>query len=271
VPPVERGARAHYEDPTYYGWTYRQRTADAAYYVAAAKVRGGPVLEYGVGNGRIALEVARAGIEVVGVDCSAPMLADFRTRLKGAPAEVRRRVELRLGDMRSLRLRRRFPLIICPFNALLHLYSREDVDAFLTRVSTHLLPGGHFVFDVLMPRPQDLHVDPKRSHSLPSFVHPTTGVATQYSERFEYDPLRQVMTMWMEFRPRGGESTKYPLTHRYFFPRELEALLHHAGFVNATWRADFSPRAPGPDTDVLVVTCQKPLEPAKRRKSSKSR
>ena len=44
--------------------------ADVIYYVNLALASGGPVLEYGVGNGRIAMPLARAGIDVVGVDQS---------------------------------------------------------------------------------------------------------------------------------------------------------------------------------------------------------
>jgi 2-polyprenyl-3-methyl-5-hydroxy-6-metoxy-1,4-benzoquinol methylase len=69
---LEAGSLAHYEDPAYYAATYGRRIEDIAYYVALAQRLGGPVLEYGAGNGRIALPLARHGIEVVGVDHSAP-------------------------------------------------------------------------------------------------------------------------------------------------------------------------------------------------------
>src|SRR3954466_13975543 len=135
---LEAGSAAHYEDPAYYTKTYRGRVEDVRYYVDLAALRGGPVLEYGCGNGRIAVPIARAGVEVVGVDLSPEMLADLRARLRDEPTAVRRRIEVRRGDMRRARLGRRFPLIICPFNAFLHLYTRRDVEAFLARVRAHL-------------------------------------------------------------------------------------------------------------------------------------
>src|SRR4029077_7603682 len=49
------GSAAHYEDPAYYTQTYRARFADVRYYVDLAAARGGPVLEYGCGNGRITI------------------------------------------------------------------------------------------------------------------------------------------------------------------------------------------------------------------------
>ena len=49
------GTAAHYEDPAYYTKTYRRRLEDVRFYVDLAAERGGPVLEYGCGNGRVGL------------------------------------------------------------------------------------------------------------------------------------------------------------------------------------------------------------------------
>jgi len=97
---LEAGTRAHFEDADYYTQTYADRTDDVAFYVEAGVRAGGPVLEYGVGNGRIAIPLARRGVEVVGVDLSPPMLRDLRARLAREPAgrdRVDRRGELGLG------------------------------------------------------------------------------------------------------------------------------------------------------------------------------
>ena len=85
------GAKGHYEDPAYYAKTYKDRRHDIDYYVRLARQSKGPVLEYGVGNGRIGLHVARAGVELFGVDLSRPMLDDFEARLKLEPKQVRSR------------------------------------------------------------------------------------------------------------------------------------------------------------------------------------
>src|SRR6185436_10797464 len=111
-------------------------------------------------------------VEIAGVDLSAPMIADLRARLRAEPAEVRARVRLRRGDMRSVRLARRFPLVICPFNAFLHLYSRRDVERFLWRAREHLTPRGELVLDISMPDPAELARDPARAYASPRFKYP---------------------------------------------------------------------------------------------------
>src|SRR5580700_11013187 len=170
---LEAGSSAHYEDPDYYTQTYRRRLDDVRHYVRLAAESGGPVLEYGCGNGRIVLPTARAGVEITGVALSEAMLADLRVRLRGEEPEARRRVRVRRGDMRSVRLRRRFRLVTCPFNAFLHLYGRQDVERFLARAREHLAPGGELCFDVSIPEPAELTRDPARAYFAPRFRHPS--------------------------------------------------------------------------------------------------
>jgi SAM-dependent methyltransferase len=247
---LEVGSRAHYEDPAYYTKTYKKRADDVAFYVALAQKhaggkrvgsatrRGRPppsgrVLEYGAGNGRIALPTARAGISVTALDLSQPMLDDFAKQLRAEPAAVRRRVTLRHADMRLARLGRRFDLVTCPFNAFLHLYTRSDVELFLARVRDHLAPGGVFAFDVSVPNAHEMVRDPNRAYVCPRFRYPSTGEMIHYTERFDYDPARQILFVAMEFVPDGRKKDAWvtPLAHRQFFPQELEALLHYNGFV----------------------------------------
>ena len=251
---LEAGSLAHYEDAAYYTSTYARRLEDVAFYVDLATRVGGPVLEYGVGNGRIALPVARHGIEVVGVDHSAPMVRDLKDRLKGEPEEVRRRVRVVRGDMRRVKLGRRFPLVVCTFNTALHLYTRDDVERFLARVAGHLAPRGRFVVDLSMPRLEDLARDPSRPFHAPRFRHPTTGVLVKNREHFDYDPARQVLFVSMEFEPVGapGEAWATPLAHRQFFPREWEALLHYNGFRVERVEGDFQGGPLTKESDVMV-------------------
>ncbi|RYE92435.1 MAG: class I SAM-dependent methyltransferase [Myxococcales bacterium] len=249
------GAQAHYEDAAYYDKTYARRLDDVRFYEALAATTEGPILEYGVGNGRIALPMARAGADVTGVDWSAPMLADLRAKLAAEPREVQRRLRLVEGDMREVKLRRRFPLVLCTFNTFLHLYTRQDVEAFLGRVRAHLAPGGRFVFDVAVPQPGDLDRDPNRAYQAPRLRHPTTGQLVRYAERFDYDAARQILFVTVEFTPLdGGEPWSVPLAHRQFFPQELEALLHHAGFEVDRVAADFGPGPLDRFSDVAVWT-----------------
>jgi len=253
----DAGAQAHYADARYYAHAYGDRRHDVEYYVRKARSSAGPVLEYGVGNGRIALHIARAKIEVTGVDLSPSMLDDFTARLGREPPALRARVTLKRGDMRHVRLGQRFALVIAPFNTVLHLYTRSDLEAFLEGVREHLAPGASFVFDFSIPVPADLARDPERAYPAPDLVDFETGDRVRYAERFEYDPLRQLLLVRTEFsKERENTTFTVPLTHRQYFPREMEALLHYNGFEDILYTADFTDQAADRNVDSIVVSCR---------------
>jgi SAM-dependent methyltransferase len=252
----DAGALAHYSDAAYYTKTYGSRTHDVEFYVRLARKSRGPVLEYGVGNGRVALAVAQAGVEVVGVDLSRTMLDDLAARLKKLPPKLQARVSFQHGDMRRLQLGRRFPLVTLPFNGILHLYEREDLEALFARVREHLEPDGRFVFDFSLPQPDDLSRDPERWFGAPRIRHPTSGELVRYDERFDYDPIRQLLLVTTRFTPEKGEPWTIPLTHRQIYPREMEALLHYNGFTDIEFTADFTDQPADHETDSAVVSCR---------------
>ncbi len=233
------GSSAHYTDPAYYTATYEDRREDVLYYFAHATAGGGPVLEIGVGNGRIALPIARGGVEIAGIDLSATMLADLRAVLRNEPAEVRRRLSIKRADMRKFQLKRRFRSVYCTFNTALHLYTRQDVEQFLACARAHLLPDGELVMDLSMPIAADLARDPNRAYRAPRFRHPTAGVV-RYEERFDYDPPTQILYISSTFEPvNGAMPFMVPLAHSQFYPREWEALLHYNGFEVTALYGDF--------------------------------
>jgi SAM-dependent methyltransferase len=126
---------------------------DVPFYVEEAVRSGGPVLELGVGTGRVAVPIAAAGIEVVGVDLSAGMLEVARERAALAGVEA----DLRQGDMRDPPVEGTFPLVLCPFRSLLHMESDSDRRLALRAVARRLASGhGRFVFDVFAPGADDI-------------------------------------------------------------------------------------------------------------------
>jgi SAM-dependent methyltransferase len=119
-------------------------TADIAFYVGLARAADGPLVELAVGNGRVAIPVARAaGRTVTGIDASPAMLAQAQARAAAAGVEL----DLREGDMRDLALDEPAGLIYCPFRALLHLPSWADRRRTFERVTASLQPGGRFAWN----------------------------------------------------------------------------------------------------------------------------
>jgi SAM-dependent methyltransferase len=136
----------------YYDWenarTFGRR--DVPFWTRLAAPVRGPVLELGCGTGRVALPLVRAGVELVGIDRSAPMLARARGRARRATGRLR----LVRGDIRHLPFPDRcFPLVIAPYGILQSLLRERDLKAALAAVERVLQPGGMFGLELVADLP----------------------------------------------------------------------------------------------------------------------
>lgn len=121
-------------------------TADIPFYLELARQADGPVVELAVGNGRVAIPVARAtGTTVIGIDSSLAMLELARIAAKDANVEL----DLREGDMSAFTLEEPAALIYCPFHGLLHLPTWADRRRTFERVAQSLTPSGRFAWNAL--------------------------------------------------------------------------------------------------------------------------
>lgn len=228
---------------------------DAGFYLDLARRAGGEVLEIGVGTGRVALQLAAAGVRVTGVDASAAMLAIAAE--KAAGAGVADRLCLECADMRTFRLAREkfalapgFALAIVPFRAFQVLLRPEDQFAALASIRRHLRPGGLLalhLFDpdlrLLLPGasgPLDRQVGVDRDNG-----RAVEGVL----EAAELDLVNQVRCDLWRYRAFAADGTvaeeqALELSLRWTFRWEMRHLLRLAGFVVEAEFSDFSGSAP---------------------------
>ena len=206
---------------------------DISFYVEEALASGSPVVELGVGTGRIAIPTAAAGIDVIGVDSSAGMLAVCTER--GRDAGLAARLDLRLGDLRRPPVDERVELVTCPFRAYLHLASDEERLEALGAARGLLRPGGRLIFDVFRPSQEDVDETNGR------WIEREPGI----DERADWDLDRQTLTL--SVRRADEQST---MTLWWLEPERWNALLSEAGFeVDACYGwFDRTPYAGGEDT-----------------------
>jgi len=94
----------------------------------------GPILDVGAGTGRVTLELARAGHEVVALDVDEELLAELTKRAEGLP------VRTVVGDARDFELGERFSLVLAPMQTVQLLEGRHA--DFVRCAAAHLAPGG---------------------------------------------------------------------------------------------------------------------------------
>ncbi len=125
--------------------------ANLAFYVDTYLAADGPVVELGVGDGRIAVDAAVRGRALTGVDLSSAMLD--RCRRRAADAGVLDRLTLVQGDFRSFQLDAPAGLIALPYHSLGHLLTLSEKREALAHIHSQLRPGGVFVFDDFLMTP----------------------------------------------------------------------------------------------------------------------
>jgi SAM-dependent methyltransferase len=186
---------------------------DISFYVEEALASAGPVVELGVGTGRIAIPTAAAGVQVIGVDSSAGMLEVCEARAR--EAGVADRLDLRLGDLRRPPVDERVPLVTCPFRAYLHLATDEERLEGLGAAHTLLRSGGRLIFDVFAPSAEDIAETNGR------WIEREPGI----DERADWDIATQTLTL--SVRGEAGEST---MTLSWLEPQRWHSLLAEVGF-----------------------------------------
>ena len=123
---------------------------DIAYYTALGK-KYGTAVELGVGTARVALELARSGVQVWGIDTSENMLKEARSKIAHAPQAVRERITLLRADMTDFHLSHPVPFIYIPSSGLSHCITPADQSACVSCIYDQLEPGGLLAFDLILP------------------------------------------------------------------------------------------------------------------------
>ena len=234
---------------------------DLPFYEQVARRGDGPVLELGVGAGRVAVHLARAGCEVWGIDASEAMLA--RARCKAGP-ELAERLHLAPGDMRDFELGRRFDLVFAGYGAFHHLLSPDDQLACLRCVGRHLTPGGLFVCDL---RPL-LHAGWEPGSSAP-LLHDWTrtlpnGETVTKLRSVRADRVTQVQHETYIFdrvAPDGSVRRRTAAVDLRFTSRyEMEGLLRESGLQLDQVYGDYGLSPYDDSSEYMITIARKPAK-----------
>ena len=218
-----------------YEQQYASYRDDLAFYRDLARDYGAPVLELGAGTGRVTRALAASGHEVVAVEPSGKMLARAKQKLEAAG--LSEQVRWLNSNAQDLNLDAHFPLIIAPFNMLMHLYTIKEQDAALAQVRRHLERGGRFACDLYNPHFGQLDVLRRE---------PYWANVADNSELFvlqHHDADAQVLESryYLDTVDASGHLTRqvFSLTQRYYYRFELERALYAANFGHVTLYGDF--------------------------------
>lgn len=182
---------------------------------AGSSARG---LELAVGTGRIAIPLAKSGVDVTGIDISQPMLDRLKAKDGGGA------VTTLVGDIAGFKVADSFPLVYLPFNTLFALTTQEKQVACFRNAAQHLDPGGRFVLDCFVPDPKSFDRYNTRM-AVSSFSSPTEHA---YEMTINF-PTEQRSVSQMVRRHADGSTVVLPVEVRYAWPAELDLMGRLAG------------------------------------------
>jgi SAM-dependent methyltransferase len=191
---------------------------------------GGPVLEFAIGTGRVAVPLSDRGLEVVGIELSADMLSALRAK----PGAVGiRAIE---GDMAATRVEGDFSLVYLVFNTITNLTTQDEQVACFENAARHLRPGGRFVIENGVPALRRL--PPGNPGVLFAVADDHVGI-----DDFIDRTHRQISHSRHFHRRDDGTFREFSAPFRYVWPSELDLMARIAGMaLESRWAAwDRSP------------------------------
>lgn len=203
------------------------------------------ILDLACGQGRHAIELARRGYEVTGLDLSPYLLEVARERAEASGLTVR----WVLGDMRQPLDGERFDLILSLFTSLGYFVDAGDDSAVASAAAAMLSRGGRFFVEVVNGERIAEDFQPREWF--------TVGDAAVMERRsLHRESRRMAVERTVE---RGGRFEVNVHVIRLYGPRDLEALLREAGFAHIQLYGDWdgSPASPSSLRVLAIATKEK--------------
>jgi SAM-dependent methyltransferase len=180
-----------------------------------------PVLELGIGTGRIALPLAARGVQVDGIDASAGMIARLRAKPGGADLAVS------MGDFAGVTAPGGpYGLVYVVFNTFFALLTQDDQVRCFANVAARLLPGGAFVMEAFVPE-LTLYDRGQQRVRVDGFEKDVTRLSATLHDRAS----QRVRARHMVLGADGIQT--YPVELRYAWPSELDLMARLAGMEPA--------------------------------------
>jgi len=240
----------------FYDWENAQTLGcrDVPFWRRVALEAKGKVLELGCGTGRVTKPLARAGIDIVGIDRSAPMLA--RAIAKSPIRQLANSWRLVRGDIRALPFAARaFSMVLAPYGILQSLTRPRDLAATLASVARVVEPGGTFGIDLVPDVPK------WREYANKVQLRGRSGGADLTLVESVRQDRRRGLTIFEQryIERRNGRTRhhRFELAFRTLSVPQMSRQLERAGFRIEAVLGDYRGRAWDERADVWIIVARR--------------
>ncbi len=180
-------------------------------------VRSKTILDVGCGTGRHAIELAKRGYTVTGIDLSESQLKRAREKAQAAGVTV----QFIRQDARDLTIDQQFDLVIMLCEGAFSLMETDEMNfSILKQAAEHLKPGGKFIFTTLNAL-YPLY------HSVKDFINSGSDVESM-DNSFDLMTFRDRSTIAVV--DDYGNKKQLDCDERYYAPSEITWMLKSLGF-----------------------------------------
>ncbi len=226
---------------------------DVQFYLKKIKQTKGPVLEIGVGTGRIFRRALAAGADIYGFDVSPSMLKYLKKNV--APSEYYRLSQQSAVDFKY---DRQFDLIIAPFRVFSHIVHVDDQLLALQNCQKHLSGKGLLLFDLYVPNPKILADGLPEQLDFSGEYAPGLNVSRYTTAHSNIIDQITYGTMKFVWDTKNGKSSRtWNFTMRFFFRYELEHLIKLSGLKLVEILGDFDGRKLNSKSKEFIVICSR--------------
>jgi SAM-dependent methyltransferase len=215
----------------------------AAVRTLAELAAGQPVVEFGIGTGRLALPLAGHGLDVHGIEGSPEMAAELRRKPGGD------KIPVTIGNFAEVLAGTGFGLAVLAINTIYALPSQDaQVDCF-RNAARHLRAGGRFVVEAWIP-------DPGAFRNGRAMRPVQIGEEHVELEIAQIHPATQTM-LTTKLHLSGQGTALIPANHRYAWPSELDLMARLGGLRLAYRWQDWAQAPFGDDSTAHVSVWEK--------------
>jgi ubiquinone/menaquinone biosynthesis C-methylase UbiE len=226
---------------------------DLDYYMKKILEIDGPILELGVGTGRIFMKALEKGADIYGIDISPSMIEKLKEKMD---RKYYKRVSVQ--DAANMNLDKKFDLIIAPFRVFSHIIKVKDQIAALDKIHEYLNDSGKLIFDLYIPNLKLLsegmsdYMDFDEEYEPGKRIKRFTSVKSDLVDQISYVNMKFV---WEETDKEIAKDWNFQM--RFYFRFELEHLISQSRLKLMNIFGDFDENELNSDSKEFIVVCKK--------------
>ena len=217
-----------YKNPSLYDSQYWWKKNDLEFWkLLALSYNSNNILEIGSGTGRVGIPLVKEGFNYSGLELSNSFNGVFKKKLDNLGLKAK----IYNYNYESFFIKKKFELIISPFNTFNHCLSKRGFNSMLMSVAKHLIEDGRFVFELFVPDPLALYRSKSLKVDLMEYPCPKTGKSIHIKESIIYNHRNNIINVKWYYYKSNNIINKIQFQMKAWYPATIINLIEKSNFI----------------------------------------